>query len=68
MFGTIISPHMAKKNSTVWRRRPLGVAAPIGCATSKKLPRSICVNLYVSGLATIKKMSAEMNAYLAFNR
>ncbi len=59
---------MARKNTTVCNTSPAGVAAPMGYDTLKRDPKIACVNLYVSGLATIKKTSADMNEYFAFSQ
>ena len=61
-------PHIARKKTKVWSNRPAGVAAPMGWATRKSPPKMVWVNLYVSGLATIKKTNAEIKEYLAFNQ
>ena len=63
-----MSPHIARKKTAVWSSSPAGVAAPMGWATWKSPPKIVWVNLYVSGLATMKKTSAEIKEYLAFNQ
>jgi len=63
-FGIIISANMAKKNRTVWNRRPFG---PIGFSMCKRDPNRAYVKLYVSGFATMKNTSADMKEYFAFN-
>jgi hypothetical protein len=54
-----MTPHRTKKKTVVWKKNPRGVGAPLFSQTVKSQPSEFCVILYVSGLATRKKMSVE---------
>ena len=52
-----MSPSKTKKNTKEWKNSPAGVGQP-PLDIVKNLPNTICVTLYVSGLAIKKKISA----------
>ena len=52
-----MAPHKTRKKMRVWKKNPRGVGAPSRDITVKSHPKTSCVILYVSGLATRKNIS-----------
>ena len=64
--GNNMKDHKTKKNNPACKKNPLGVGQPPSLATVTQAPTNFCISLYVSGLASKKKIRVVYNAYFAF--